>query len=361
MATQAIPHKRKKIYIYIGRFQPFHWAHAHVTKRASDLADHVLVLIGSAFKASDIKNPFSYDERHGMITKWCESADVYNVLIAPVADQPYNNAKWQQTVQERVTDACKILDLREEDCDIYVTGSDRDDSTWYLKSFPQWHTDLVPAVPKGQDLNATGLRKKLFESTFEELQGQWADVPTTTEAWLHEWIHTHDMARLKKQYKIIQDGKHAWFGSPYEVIFQTVDAVVIQSGHVLLVERGSEPGKGLWALPGGFLNPGEWLIDGAIRELEEETKIKVATNVIKGSYRCREIFDDPARSLRGRTITTAHLFRLDDSKPLPKVKGSDDAVKAFWVPINKARAHPELWFEDHHAIVDWAVSLKDKS
>ena len=65
----------------------------------------------------------------------------------------------------------------------------------------------------------------------------------------------------------------------------TVDAVVVQSGHILLVKRGDMPGKGLWALPGGFLNQEETMLDGAIRELKEETKIKVPVPVLKGSIK----------------------------------------------------------------------------
>ncbi|MFT2129843.1 NUDIX domain-containing protein, partial [Staphylococcus epidermidis] len=91
----------------------------------------------------------------------------------------------------------------------------------------------------------------------------------------------------------------------------------------------------------------EWLRDAAVRELEEETKIKLPTATLKNAIRAREIFDDPNRSLRGRTITVAHLIRLDDTKPLPKVKGSDDAAKAFWLPLHEARKNSEMWFEDH--------------
>lgn len=350
----------KKVYVYIGRFQPFHNAHAHVIERAAKKADAVIVLVGSAYRARDIKNPFTFDERRSIISNWYAGivggANTH-LRIMPVRDQQYNNGKWIQSVQEQVSQALIDIGFSEDVCDIVVTGSDRDDSTWYLHAFPQWGQDLIEPVPKGQDLNATGLRKVLFSGgTIEEIDDS---IPYSTVEFLRKFIGTHHHARLKKQYRVIAEGKSAWANTPHHVIFNTVDAVVIQSGHVLVVERGAEPGQGLWALPGGFLNPDEWLIEASMRELIEETKIKVTENILRGSYRAREIFDDPNRSLRGRTITTAHLFRLDDSKPLPKVKGSDDAAKAFWLPINKARANSELWFEDHLDILDWAMGVKD--
>ena len=143
---------------------------------------------------------------------------------------------------------------------------------------------------------------------------------------------------------------------PYEVIFQTVDACVIQTGHVLLIKRKSRPGKGLWALPGGFLNPRERLFDAAIRELREETKIKVPDPILRSSMIFKEDFDYPDRSLRGRTISKGFLFKLPDfvvngKIEMPYIKGADDAEKAVWVPINEALEKPEMFFEDHFHIL----------
>ena len=135
----------------------------------------------------------------------------------------------------------------------------------------------------------------------------------------------------------------------YPRIEHTVDAVVIQSAHVLLIRRRAEPGRGQWALPGGFLNPEERMLDGAIRELREETKIKVPEAVLRGSIKASQPYDDPHRSERGRLITQAFLFQLPDQIELPKVKGSDDADKARWVPLADLKAD-EL-FEDHYFII----------
>ena len=106
------------------------------------------------------------------------------------------------------------------------------------------------------------------------------------------------------------------------------------------------------ALPGGFVNPKERLKDAVIRELREETRIKVPAPVLAGSITKEQIFDDPYRSARGRTITQAFLIELQGDK-LPKVKGGDDAKSAFWVPF--AEIKPEMMFEDHYHIIQAMV------
>lgn len=85
-----------------------------------------------------------------------------------------------------------------------------------------------------------------------------------------------------------------------------------------------------------------------LRELKEETGIKVPVPVLKGSIESKEVFDAIDRSARGRTITHAFKIVLNE-KSLPKVKGSDDAEKASWIPINELKG--SMCFEDHIQII----------
>jgi bifunctional NMN adenylyltransferase/nudix hydrolase len=119
-----------------------------------------------------------------------------------------------------------------------------------------------------------------------------------------------------------------------------------------MIERKAQPGQGLMALPGGFLDGNETLKLAVIRELREETRIKVPAPVLAGSITKTQVFDSPYRSARGRTVTHAYLIELKGEK-LPKVKGGDDAAKAFWVPFSEVK--PELMFEDHFHIVQAMV------
>ena len=127
----------------------------------------------------------------------------------------------------------------------------------------------------------------------------------------------------------------------------TVDCVVFGFDeaelNVLLIERGLEPFKGRWALPGGFVMRGESLEDAARRELVEETGVRDV--YLEQLY----TFGDPHRDPRGRVITVAYYALMTGEAATP-VAGTD-AGTARWVP---ARRHPPLAF-DHQRILDYAL------
>ena len=123
----------------------------------------------------------------------------------------------------------------------------------------------------------------------------------------------------------------------------TADCIVVtreDDPKVLLIERGHEPFKGYWAFPGGFLNMDETTEQCAIRELEEETGLKITEIHQIGAY--SKVDRDP----RGRTITVAYLAFVD--KPLP-VKGQDDAAKAQWFSVKEL---PKLAFDHENIMMD---------
>lgn len=127
----------------------------------------------------------------------------------------------------------------------------------------------------------------------------------------------------------------------------TADCIVITreaEPKVLLIQRGGEPFKGAWAFPGGFMDMDETTEQCAIRELEEETGLRVSDIKQIGAY--SKVDRDP----RGRTITVAYLTIIDE--PIA-VTGQDDAAKAEWWPVD---ALPPLAF-DHDEIMADAMEL----
>jgi 8-oxo-dGTP diphosphatase len=111
--------------------------------------------------------------------------------------------------------------------------------------------------------------------------------------------------------------------------------------HVLLIERGAEPYKGMWAFPGGFLQMEEDAEQGALRELKEETNL--TAQYIEQFY----TFSDPHRDPRERIISIAYYALVK----IQEVKGGDDAAKAQWFAIDEI---PRLAF-DHDRILRKAM------
>lgn len=132
----------------------------------------------------------------------------------------------------------------------------------------------------------------------------------------------------------------------------TVDVVVFtirdDELHVLLVERGQEPFRGDWALPGGFVLPDEDLMTAAFRELREETNVSVGGSYLEqlGSYGA------PGRDPRMRVITVAYWAACAE---LEQPRGGGDAAFSDLMPVAKIeRGGIRLAF-DHNRIVRDAV------
>jgi bifunctional NMN adenylyltransferase/nudix hydrolase len=328
--------------VFIGRFQPFHNGHKAIVDAAIKQAKEVIIVVGSSFASRNIRNPFTFEERRQMI-KAVFPQD--NVKVVPVADYPYDDNKWVNAVRNVVHGALK---WSADPIRIGLIGHEKDGSSFYLKIFPTWDSIAVPNV---DGINATDIREDMMHGDIKpEMMPDEAYWKLLDICSGQKWFKT-----LREEFQMVKRYKESWKAAPFPPTFVTVDAVVVQSGHLLLVKRGAMPGKGLWALPGGFLNQEETLLDGAIRELKEETKIKVPVPVLKGSIKDSKTFDHPNRSSRGRTITTAFYIDLGFGEELPKVKGSDDAQDARWVPFNEVDR--EQMFEDHFAILDNFINI----
>src|SRR6266542_1831639 len=131
----------------------------------------------------------------------------------------------------------------------------------------------------------------------------------------------------------------------------TVDVVILTMAegvlHILLVRRGQEPFKGMWAIPGGFKRPEETLDGAARRELSEETGIDVPSLLTQfGAY------GDPGRDPRMNVVTVAYLAVLRDVRG---VAAGTDAAAAALVPVQDALGRKTELAFDHKRILGDAV------
>jgi bifunctional NMN adenylyltransferase/nudix hydrolase len=326
--------------IYIGRFQPCHAGHLRTVELALAKVEQLVIVLGSHRIASDIRNPWSTEERAKLITRCLPTEDRDKVTFLPIRDWLYSDNLWLTAIQQQVGE------ITANSSSIAIFGHHKDNSSYYLDLFPQWE---FIETGNYEQLNSTNIREAYFSQQDCE-----AGVPMVNE-FLTKFLSTDRYQTLCQEYQFIKKYQQIWSVAPYPPIFVTTDAVVVQSGHVLVVRRKASPGRGLIALPGGFLQPDETIIDGMLRELKEETRLKVPTPVLRGSIIDSYVFDNPGRSLRGRTITHAYFIQLKSGE-LPAVKGSDDAEKAWWMSLADLYAHEDRIYEDHFQIIQHFIS-----
>lgn len=118
---------------------------------------------------------------------------------------------------------------------------------------------------------------------------------------------------------------------------------------ILLIKRGRPPFVGMWATPGGNIDEGEEPVDAAIRELEEETGLKLSNPKFVGT------FDTPYRDPRNKNcISYAFAIKLDSTQG---VTAGDDATECEWIDFNKwGETNVELAF-DHEDIIKSSLNV----
>lgn len=359
-----------RLYVYIGRFQPFHNGHLSVIKRTEAMmkpGDGLLVLIGSADRQDCFDNPLSCRLRWDMVNDALKGISTKNyTYVTTINDSPYNYNQWVDRAQFTVSEqlrylsefnaACYSADV--EPCLVGMSGIEEYADRLgypYIKMSETVHihgTDIRSAAAAGKPINDL--------------------VPGSVLGKLVGCDFSSMMRNLKKA----QDDYYASTGCKYATCFCTVDALVIAGGSVLLVRRKD---NGKYALPGGFQNPSETALAGAMRELSEESGLCVKNNPDFILERGPVLFDAPGRDYRCGPYVNAptHVFmwrwvsgisRAEDDVNrmlgsqesddmcmhirMPSVRASDDAAGCLFMKIGdlvSTEAHE--FHGDHKKII----------
>lgn len=348
---ESVPVQSSDLAVFVGRFQPFHRGHLKVIRQALAVARHVLVVIGSAGAARRADMiPFTADERQDMILASLTEAERACVTTCAIPDLS-NLRAWTAAVAEAAQATAHARGFG-PDARITLIGCSKDRSSYYLKAFPTWDSINVPAF---DGLSATPGRLAYFDADpavvdayLEQKAPQ--DLPPPVVAWLEGFRQGPDYGPLVEEMAWARRYREAWSAAPYPPIFVTADAVVVHDGQVLLIQRKGMPGKGLWALPGGFVEQDEFVVDAAIRELAEETGLSVTASDLERALVTTRVYDAPFRDMRGRVITHAALFVLEADQAAPPVAAAaDDAADVRWFALGALRR--EMLFGDHFAII----------
>lgn len=339
-----------KIGVVIGRFQPFHAGHAALIDQAARETDQVIVVLGSSNRCRSIKNPFTVAERKSVIINWASTMSWYvkkpllEFVSAP--DNLYKEWSWKSEIVRGVTEKLPTG----ADCEIYLYAHEKDDSSYYVNEFPEWN---LVKVDNHHDISATQFRKSFFED------GIVCDyyLCSDTRFLMHKFKDTDDYQSLLEDWEFFKWEKRAFAEYPFPetLNFMCSDSVVVCQGHVLMIERLAAPGRGTYALPGGFKNANESFLDCCIRELKEETNLRIPEKVLRGSVKAVKMFDDPRRSLGIPRVSMGYHIEVmpNPDGSLPQVRPDSDAAGAEWIPLSTVLSMN--LFEDHADIIRWFI------
>lgn len=346
---------RYDVAVYIGRFQPLHRGHLALLEQALALAHRCVVVLGSAHQARTPKNPFTWQERAEMFRLALPPDRRERLRFLPVRDY-YDEERWVAAVRAGVNGLLAEAGAA-AGASVTLVGHFKDATSEYLRGFPGW---ALSSVERVSSVDATHVRDALFGSGPDEYEAVLAalveQVPPSTAAFLRAWAVLPHFAAMQEEWRMLKRYKESWAAAPYPPVFVTVDSVVSCAGHVLLVRRGQAPGKGLLAVPGGFIEQRETAYQSALRELQEETGLALLPDTMRQCLVSTAVFDHPDRSQRGRTITHAHHFDLGN-RELPELRAGDDAAQALWVPIGELAALEDQFLDDHFHMLDHFFAL----
>jgi bifunctional NMN adenylyltransferase/nudix hydrolase len=338
----------KIINVVLGRFQLVHEGHLALIAKAIENDSECYILVGSADKSRNVCNPFTFEERKKML-----GVSIFNMKLCPRYLYQKFNLKEILPVQDCDTDAewinCiknTIQDIKNnnKDSQVNLITCKKDDKTAnYIDLIKEAKIfdnviEVKPYLENGKIISAKDKRKEFFTNTPEyscfwfsmddylEMQKKYIEAGLITEDDLY-------YANYKEEVK------------QYPRIEHTADIAVFHGNNVLLIKRGKAPGKGLYALPGGFVNQNETLKECALRELKEETGLVIADRL---HVRLLRNFDNPNRSRRGRVITTLYTTLLPEDYDI-NVEAGDDASSVEWIEAGDAlKMDKDAFFEDHY-------------
>lgn len=329
--------------VFVGRFQPVHRAHLQIMEDALKEADRLIIVIGSSTSPRSLKNPWSFDQRAQMIQAALPMELVKRTTIVPLRDFLYSDTHWAVGLQNAVRRITK------PNSTIKLFGHFKDDSSRYLEWFPQWQ---LVSVQGQAGVNSRDIRATYFSNSEPWETIHRAKLHETTVKALSDFIDDDLYTDLCREAKFLKEYRKKWESAPFPPVFVTTDAVIVKGGHVLLIRRKLNPGKGKLALPGGFVKSDKSVLESALDEVKEETEILFPRDQLKSSIVSKALFDHPERDMRGRVITHAFYIKLSAEGSLPLVNGADDAAEALWMPLAELPLHEENFYSDHFHIID---------
>lgn len=173
--------------VFIGRLQPFHLAHMKTIQIALQQSQFVILALGSAQLERNIKNPFLATEREQMVLSNFSEEDQKRIKFVHVVDV-YNDEKWQKLVKSLVAEVVV------PEAKIGLIGHFKDDSSYYLKFFPEW--EMVELESLEGSMSATPMREAYYEGNILH-----EAFPEGSIQFLEEFQKTEIYKKLQQKFK----------------------------------------------------------------------------------------------------------------------------------------------------------------
>lgn len=246
--------------------------------------------------------------------------------MCPLNDYKYNDAQWMADIE---------LILSEfPDHEPVIFGHMKEGND-YLNWFKQFRFINIESE---HDIAATGIREYWFKNQRHNFKPEV----------LADWDYFQSEKTRFADYPFLDT-----------LQFNCSDAIIECSDHVLLIQRKFAPGKGTWVFPGGFKNGDETFLNAAIREVFEETNLRVPEKVLRGSVVSSRLFDSPTRGMGipRNTLAVHFCIQPDADGSLPKAVPDSDAMIVKWWPIKQALNDISM-FDDHTDILSEMMGVK---
>ena len=323
------------------------------------MADHVLVIVGSAYRAPTPRNPFCWETRSEMLLQSLNADERSRVTVLPLRDY-FDTDRWSRQLAKIVTNFAVENGI--ESSNILLVSRLEQSFVYDHACLSSWqHVKL----DRFAEIDSSSIRSCLFSrvnAKYSNSSSKYAIddlvnlLPVNVAKSIVNWMNKEQFRVLADEWLMLHEYKESWRSAPYTPIFVTADSVVRCGDKVLLVERGKAPGKGLWAVPGGYLEPHELIFRSALRELAEETCIDLDASELESHCKMSFVSDHPNRSERGRIITHAYFFDLGP-RILPQVTAADDASHVVWMDIGKIAELESQFHDDHFMILDRCLGI----
>lgn len=329
--------------VYIGRFAPYHMGHDFIMNTMLMECKEHLVIVGSDQQSRNLYTPFTADERMGMLP-----TEVNSVAIRDYP-YPFDSKKWIKEIRDCVNIYRNSLGGT---YDVYLYGAERDYlTTAYMGFFPEFEVRSVSARDGIPELSATIIREMLFGKTY-------LDTPLTDAGQMllmKAFLAGNSLEFIGKfvgtpAFDDLQTGYEKWLNNSYDYgdgPHIATDVLVRHKKDILLINRGSAPGKGNLAMPGGFLERGLPLLANASKELKEETAIEIK----EGTPMTSGVFDGVHRAGNSRIVSHTYMFDTSKQPKQAPVPG-DDAGGADWYSLAQVKNWQEKFHDDHYHIIE---------